>query len=87
MLTGLAQVLPDEAAALGASLRGLTAAGETSGVRVDAIDRQCRDVLNRLAAAPEREAGPHKLRVSGPTDLDAGQKTSPPARRARPPRH
>lgn len=56
-LMELTQVLPDEAAALGASLRGLTAAGETLGVLVDAIDRQCRAVLGRLAAAPARVAG------------------------------
>jgi serine/threonine-protein kinase HipA len=56
-LMELSQVLPDEAAALSASLRGLTAARETLGVLVDAIDRQCRAVLGRLAATPEREAG------------------------------
>lgn len=53
----LAQVLPDEAAALGASLRGSMAAGETLGVLVDAVNRQCREVRGRLAAAPERETG------------------------------
>lgn len=56
LLMELTQVLPDEAAALGASLRGLTAAGETLGILVDAIDRQCREVRSRLAAAPAREA-------------------------------
>jgi len=56
-LMELTQVLPDEAAALGASLRGLTAAGETLSVLVDASDRQCRAMRSRLAAAPERMAG------------------------------
>jgi len=53
----LTQVLPDEAAALGASLRGLTAPGESLGILVDAIDRQCREVLGRLAAAPRARRG------------------------------
>ena len=57
LLMELTQVLPDEAAALCASLRGLTAARETLGALVDAIARQCREVLSRLAATPEREAG------------------------------
>jgi hypothetical protein len=56
-LMELTQVLPDEAAALGASLRGLTAAGETLGILVDAVDRQCREVLSRLAAASAPEVG------------------------------
>lgn len=55
-LMELAQVLPDEAAALGASLRGLTAAGETLGILIDSIGRHCREVLSRLAAASERKA-------------------------------
>lgn len=53
-LTELAQRLPDEATALGASLRGQTPAGGTVGTLVDAIDRQCREVHRRLLAAPER---------------------------------
>lgn len=56
LLMELTQVLPDEAATLAATLRGLAAAGETLGVLVDGIDRQCREVLSRLAAAPDRAA-------------------------------
>lgn len=56
-LTEMTQVLPDEAAALAASLRRLTVAGEILGNLVDAIDRQCREVRGHLAAAPERDLG------------------------------
>jgi len=51
-LRELAQALPDEAAALGTSLRGPTAAAETLGTLIDAINKQCREVLGRLAVAP-----------------------------------
>lgn len=50
-LRQLTRSLPDEAAALGASLRGEMAADRIAGVLIDAIDKQCREVLSRLAAA------------------------------------
>ena len=63
-LLELTQVLPDEAAALGASLRGLTTADETLGILVDAIDRQCREMVSRLAAAPARDRKSTRLNSS-----------------------
>lgn len=50
-LAELTQALPDEAAALATSLRGQIGAGEILGVLVDAVAKQCREVLGRLAAA------------------------------------
>lgn len=50
-LAELTAALPDEAATLGASLRGHTVSGEVLDILVDAIDKKCREVRGRLAAA------------------------------------
>lgn len=50
-LAELTAALPDEAAALGASLRGHAASGEVLDILVDALDKKCREVRARLAAA------------------------------------
>lgn len=57
LLTELTRALPDEAAAVGASLREQPVWGEILGTLIDAIGKQCREVLGRLAAAPARKAG------------------------------
>lgn len=50
----LAQVLPDEASALGASMRRQGVAGEITAILVDALAKRCRDVLSRILREPFR---------------------------------
>lgn len=40
----------------GASVREQPAVGEILSILIDAIGKQCREVLSRLAAVPERKA-------------------------------
>jgi len=54
-LAEMAQVLPDEAAALGATLRKRVAAGQTLVALVDALAKHCREVLGRLGATRKGE--------------------------------
>jgi len=54
LITELAQAVPDEAAALAASMRRQGVAGEITTIRVDVLARHCRDLLSRILPGPLR---------------------------------